>query len=401
MQNTTQTSALDTIVQGCVNIIDKITGADHKKWSPQQVSAIDAVRKWHKNKRSTQIFKLFGYAGTGKTTLAKEIAQEIGGNVVFACFTGKAAMVLRNKGCHGAMTIHSLIYKPYQDPKSGEIHFVLNFDSPAKYADLIIIDEVSMVNEALAMDLLSFKTKVLVLGDPAQLPPVGGEGHFIKGEPDVMLTEVHRQAQENPIIRLSMDIRNGIDIKPGQYGESLVLDKRKAPKEQVSSLVLAADQLICGRNLTRQSYNARIRALKGLVEDEKQWKPVVGDRLVCLKNNGIKSLLNGGLWDVQSVSPKRDCTEIHAKSIDSTPSYGVDIKVHNAFFKGEEQALDWKKRRNYDEFTYGWALTCHKSQGSQWGNIIIFDESYAFAENSAKWLYTAVTRAAEKLTLVR
>lgn len=369
-------------------------------WSAQQVSAINDVRRWLKDANGPQVFRLFGFAGTGKTTLAKELAANVGGRVVFACFTGKAAMVLRSKGCPDASTIHSLIYKAYQDPDSGEVEFILNPESDAGKAKLIVIDEVSMVGKDLANDLLSFGTRVLVLGDPFQLPPVGSEGYFINAKPDVMLTEVHRQAEENPIIRMSMDIREGRILKPGAYGESLIVKKKDTPPDRMRELVLAADQLLCGRNTTRQNFNARIRVLKGLVPEESAWRPVTGDRLVCLRNNHRKSLLNGGLWSVGNVNIMRGKSDILVSSIDEPDRSPLEIKVLDEFFTGKEKELDWKKKIRTDEFTYGWALTCHKAQGSQWNKTIIFNESHAFGEDSAKWLYTAITRAAESLTLV-
>jgi exodeoxyribonuclease-5 len=195
------------------------------EWAPQQNEALEKVGKWlqsagqHDNK---QIFRLFGYAGTGKTTLAIEISKMVeSGSALFAAFTGKAALVMRKKGCHGANTLHSLIYKPRREWRededkrpTGDIpEWQINPDSPVRYASLVIVDECSMVNEELARDLLSFGTPVLVLGDPAQLPPVSGAGFFTEAEPDHMLTEIHRQAADNPIIRIATDIRLGKDLK--------------------------------------------------------------------------------------------------------------------------------------------------------------------------------------------
>lgn len=187
-------------------------------WSPQQELAIRSVRSWLKDPSGKQVFRLFGYAGTGKTTLAQELAKSVRGRVLYATFTGKASLVLQSKGCEDASTIHSLIYKAEVDDRTGEADFILNDNSNLRGAGLLIVDEVSMVGEELANDLLSFNTRILVLGDPAQLPPVKDEGFFINASPDVMLTEVHRQAAENPIIRMSMDIREGKRLKPGTYG---------------------------------------------------------------------------------------------------------------------------------------------------------------------------------------
>ena len=94
---------------------------------------------------------------------------------------------------------------------------------PPPRPKLIIIDECSMVDAELGRDLLSFGVPLLVLGDPAQLPPIQGGGFFTEAEPDVMLTEVHRQAQDDPIVRLSMEIRAGEYLEPGRYGETEVV----------------------------------------------------------------------------------------------------------------------------------------------------------------------------------
>src|SRR4051794_16501624 len=141
-------------------------------WSPQQDKALQDVSAWLKRGKP-QVFRLFGYAGTGKTTLARHLAEHIDGDVVFAAYTGKAALVMRSRGCTDARTIHSLIYRP-KDIETEEPTFVINDESDAMGAALIVIDECSMVDEELGRDLLSFGKQVLVLGDPAQLPPVKG-----------------------------------------------------------------------------------------------------------------------------------------------------------------------------------------------------------------------------------
>ena len=191
-----------------------------------QDQALRAVADWLKAKPGKNgtppVFRLFGYAGTGKTTLARHIADGVNGNVKFAAFTGKAALVMRNKGCDNASTIHSLIYRTRE---SGEEQpsFELWDDAPASKAKLIVIDVCSMVDAELGRDLMSFDCPLLVLGDPAQLPPIQGGGFFTDAEPDAMLTEVHRQAQDDPIVRMSMAVREGRALDLGTFGESEVV----------------------------------------------------------------------------------------------------------------------------------------------------------------------------------
>ena len=232
--------------------------------SEAQAAAIAAIKDWFETRsEQQQVFRLFGYAGSGKSTVLKFALDELGlsphrsardGNclpgVVTATFTGKAALVLRRKGTP-ARTIHSLIYSVIEateeeveaaekkiteamasarqlsgfDRTTAEAtieamrqavsemkrpRFALNPKSDAAHARLIVLDEVSMVGEDMARDLMSFGKPILVLGDPGQLPPIQGEGAFTKDAPDIMLTEIHRQAAESAIIRLATMARDGV-----------------------------------------------------------------------------------------------------------------------------------------------------------------------------------------------
>jgi len=361
------------------------------KFSAEQDRALKAVDGWLR-KGDAQVFRLFGYAGAGKTTLARHVASHADGEVAFAAFTGKAAYVMRNKGCTGASTIHSLIYRPSGDEDGEEgPSFTLRRDAPAAKADLIIIDECSMVDEDLGRDLLSFGNPVLVLGDPAQLPPVKGGGFFTEAEPDFMLTEIHRQAADNPIIRLSMEIREGRE--PEATGDTLTYMTRR---EIDADTILDCDQVLVGTNKTRRKFNERIRELKGHTEAT----PEAGEKLVCLRNKKSKGLLNGGIWTVTlKKSARGQKARLMVKPEEGGKSVSINVPI--ACFTEGPEAVPFTQRRYADEFDFGYALTVHKAQGSQWDNVVLFDESWAFREHSRAWLYTAITRAAERLTIVR
>ncbi|MDR6632953.1 exodeoxyribonuclease-5 [Phyllobacterium sp. 1468] len=372
--------------------------------SPQQDEALRAVSKWLKDGRSP-IFRLFGYAGTGKTTLARYFAEHIEGDVQFAAFTGKAAQVLRSKGAANARTLHSLIYRPrgeeaIENETTGKTSiaptFSLNRQSPVSKAKLIVVDECSMVDEQLGRDLMSFGTPILVLGDPGQLPPISGGGFFTEHEPDYLLSEIHRQARDNPIIRLALDVREGREFTFGDFGAAKVISKTDVTQE----LVLGADQVLVGTNRTRRRYNQRLRELKGFSASF----PQAGDKLVCLRNDPAKGLLNGSLWKVMTSSREtvKPGINLLVAPEDEEPGRGVaKIKLLKSQFDDPDAEIPWQTKKRFDDFDYGYALTTHKAQGSQWDEVVLFDESYAFRDTRERWLYTAITRAAERLTVVR
>lgn len=390
---------------------------------PQQEKALAKVLDWQK-KRQSPIFRLFGYAGTGKSTLARYVAEATSGTILFAAYTGKAAHVMKNKGCPTATTIHQLIYNPANksqerlleirsrliearvaNPKNEkfiadleqqlEIEtqnlkrplWRLNSESPLRNASLLILDEVSMVEASVGEDLLSFNVPILALGDPFQLPPVKGTGFFTEVKPDVMLTDIRRQALDNPIIALSTALREGKGMPLGRYGESLVTKV----KDFDPSWVFEHDQMLVGRNNTRRDFNHRMRELLGRTSA----LPQPEDRLVCLRNNRENGLLNGSMWTVEH------CLEADSASVllgvRGEDNEKVETIAHSCHFHGEEP--DWFEKKEADEFDYGYALTVHKSQGSQWNNVLLFDEWNR--PDWARWCYTGVTRAAEKVTVVK
>lgn len=395
--------------------------------SPEQAKALEAVTAWARDPNGKQVFRLFGYAGTGKTTIAKAFENTVGGSVLYAAFTGKAALVLRQKGCL-ATTIHKLIYVP-SDPNHDRLEelemllleaeeeeprdealiaqiqadiwaesdrlkspkFSLNPESELHDADLLVVDEVSMVGKPMAKDLLSFGKKILVLGDPAQLPPVGSAGFFINAEPDFLLTEIHRQAQDSPILRLATMAREAQPLDPATYGNSRVVPVGELSLEEVAQF----DQIIVGTNKARADINRAIRQHLGFT----QHLPQKGDRLIALRNNYDRGILNGSQWRVlASESRHQDRVWLNITGTDGC-SQVCTAFAH--YFEGREREIRPWDMKTFEHFDYGYAITCHKAQGSQWDNVLIIDESPVFRRDARRWLYTAITRAAKTVTIVK
>lgn len=401
------------------------------EFTTAQQSAVGSVLDWYNDPRAPQVHRLFGYAGSGKTTLAKTIAEEISpfGDVQFAAFSGKAASVLHRKGCLGASTIHKLIYKPVsksrqelddlelelEDEKEparrAEIQariakvtkelaspsFVLREDTPLLQAPLLILDEVSMVGERIGYDLESFGVKILCLGDPMQLPPISGEGYFTGRTPDTMLTEIHRSALDSPVTRLATIARTSDDDDygiPGMDGDS----GRSAAGVPLGEF----DQVLVWRNATRWKVVHKMRQLAG----HRGKDPQPGERIIVLANNADLQVLNGQIFTLREVAPGvvRDTFQTTVESEDGDER---ELIVYADGFKDKE-GEDKVKRIGWAgpiaAATYAHALTVHKAQGSQWPSVLVLDESRGVARMSGadiaqRWFYTALTRASERVVI--
>jgi exodeoxyribonuclease-5 len=419
--------------------------------SPLQAKAIRDIKEWFTTRTATQkVFRVFGYAGTGKSTIVKHAIAELGlneGEVLYAAFTGKATLVMTRKGTK-ASTIHSLIYRvseatkaeiervreeianlkaqiPNMPPETKlfeesrlralelrleDIHkprFILNDQSILRDAKLLVLDEVSMVGNDMARNLLAFGRPILVLGDPGQLPPISGDGAFTNVEPDVMLTEIHRQAGESAIVRLATMARQGDRIPYGQHDE-FVWKMRRA--DVAPPQMLNGGQVICGRNATRLWLNSAMKEAAGFPGIYPSGN---GEKIICLKNRADAGFVNGmflTLTDVKD-SDKHSFTAVIIPEDGAITDDGSGKPTRHYIYKGffEEHVTqdpdrlkrDHWVRKDLIEAVWGYAITCHKAQGSQWENVIVYDDGLCREESDRRcWLYTAITRAEKGLVIL-
>lgn len=423
---------------GTITILMEVT------LTTDQENAKKLIEEWFLHTKDN-VFVLAGYAGTGKTFLIDYVVKEtlglrVGKDAVFVSPTGKAAVNLVKKGTE-AGTIHGLIYyregEEYDVNEDGEIiqlqdlHFYKR-DKIEENIRLIIIDEASMVNETMLNDLLSFDVKCLFCGDSAQLPPVNGTCPLLDN-PHYTMTEIVRQAKDNPIIQLATMAREGKRIPYGNYGDkAYVVGKNALSRKQRQRLFLEADQIICGRNATRTALNNEIRVYKGI--DKTQVLPLDGEKLICTLNDWEKPLdadgrfflVNGVIGTASAVREELD----GIATMDFQPDFldeAIHVSFDTAIFTDGEYKTGYgdkaitlangivvhesnfamlHKFRNVsetiiDRFEYAYAITCHKAQGSEFDFVIVFDESWVFGEEKDRWLYTAITRAKEKLLIIR
>jgi exodeoxyribonuclease-5 len=399
------------------------------QWSLQQEAALDVGRRWLDAPAGSvpQVFRLWGYAGVGKSSIAKEFNAHVGGRALAGSFTGRAASVMQKKGLPQATTIHRMIYQPTGDDghhlknlqdelatlsavkeptpttearkaalrraieetkeAAKQPKFILKEAEEVRRAPLVIIDEASMISERVAEDLLSFGTKLLVLGDPAQLPPVRGVPYFMGCEPDVLLTEVHRQAQESAILRLATLAREGKNLPRGDLGDAQVVTSIGA------SSALAADQVLCGTNARRRAINARHRQLEG----RKSPMPEAGEKIIALKNDHASGVMNGSMWVVTQDAewePGDATVYLRIRPEDGGDEMGVPAE--SCMFLDDEARPQWSDAQ---WFTWGAAATVYKFQGGQAPNVVFFS-AWPRRESLRAHTYTGITRASEFLTVV-
>ena len=382
-----------------------------------------AVDRYKRKERYTVIS---GYAGTGKSTLVKFIVAALPNinpdeDVIYTSFTGKATQVLQKKGNKNVSTLHKLLFESIPKPDGTFFRKPVEF-IPYK---IVIVDECSMVPKELLQRLIKYNVHIICLGDPGQLPPINkNEDNHLLDHPHIFLDEIMRQEAESEIINLTMDIRAGKPLTRYQGEEVQVLNK----DELTTGMLLWADQIICAKNETRIALNNQMRDLLG-----RSGGPQDGDKVICLKNN----------WDIYSVNdnplvngtigylkdsfstyinlPRQITSDGQPKKLDIlTANFISDTEEDYGILNMDKQlittgvpGLDWKTSykmgRNWrfqdkipDQFTYGYAITCHKSQGSEWDNVLVIEEGFPFEKEEHKqWLYTAATRAAKKLVIIK
>ena len=396
-----------------------------------QARAENMIAHWFYHS-DRQTFVLTGFAGTGKTALLRHAVCERlelvpDESAAFVTPTGKAATVLIKNGIP-ACTVHRLIYQSIVEQQEIELNGKtvkidkLTFrrrESIDKSIKLIVLDEASMVSDEVLLDILNFGVKVLLCGDDSQLPPVEGLNTYLK-EPDARLTEIVRQARDNPIIYLSSLAREGRHISFGNYGnKAFVLSRREFAGERRKRLMQRAEQIICGLNRTRTKINDEMRALYGY-----SGLPKDGEKLICTLNNWEQyidgqmrfNLVNGIIG--RAIEPFYDegaCmgfTQFQADFLDEKCPEALPFDAgifmtgeyryrHGDYFEKFDEDGNPKGAFTLNRFEYGYCISCHKAQGSEFESAIVFDESYAFREDAGRWLYTAITRARDRLIIVR
>lgn len=369
-----------------------------------------------------------GYAGSGKSTLVKFIISALNlkdEEVSYVAYTGKAAKVLQQKGCLNAMTAHKLLYYSKQTP-SGKFAF-----RPRPYLEnialkVIVVDEISMLPKDMWDLLLSHKVYVIALGDPFQLLPCDkSQDNHVLDKPHVFLDEIMRQALDSEIIRCSMWIREGKSLAsyPAENKEIMLLPKA----QRTNDMLLWADQILCATNRERQNLNNLMRELKGFGPE-----PEIGDKIINLSNhwefgssNNTEAipLTNGSIGTITSLQhssisvpfyiyDKGDIPILYTSMVDEDGEIYEGIPADYNFFMTGEKTLtgnqEYKMRNSkmlpeppYD-VTYGYAITVHKAQGSQWDKVLIQEGWFpGDTIEHARWLYTAVTRAVNRCVIIK
>lgn len=395
--------------------------------NPDQAKAVETAMNWwnmyKSNKTTKNIFELSGGAGVGKSYTASSIIRAMGLEVsdcAYITFTGKACLCLRLNGLP-AQTIHSLIYDvrkiPVKDDQ-GRIQYFkgspimktifVKKDKLPSWIKVLILDEAGMVGKAMGEDIASFGLPIIALGDLKQLPPVIGAQYFLK-KPDAILNIVMRQKEGSAIIYLAKLATHGIDIPYGEYGD--LRDGKVITWEDLTDEeIIKYDCVVCEKNRTRDLINDRIRNIL-----KRERKLEMGDKIVCVQNNwDIKlesdeniALVNGLVGYIDDMY--KDTRGNSSMEIDFRPEFcsgqdkffRVPINPNYPLMPHAERSTTMTQFLPGIAFEFGYALTCHKTQGSTIPNVLVVNEVSNRSDYGRKWLYTAITRASERVTIVQ
>ena len=389
----------------------------------QQEALRGAVERYKAKELYTYIA---GAAGTGKSTLVQHIVAALGldpeEDVCYVAYTGKAAQNLKRKGCPNACTLHSLLYHVRINKKTGVPFFVPKYKGEIKFK-LIVVDEISMVTQDMWDLLVMHHNPMILLGDIHQLPAIGVSNN-VMNDPHYVLTEIMRQEADSEIIQVATLARNHQPI-PYMKGEQVQVIPYS---EYVDAMADWADITLCATNKKRQEINRIAR--------ERLWgapdlPPQKGDKIICLHNEwDCKTelgdvLINGLVGFIYSDPIIKDAPLLYQRMIEKTlhfdfiPDYRLDDELINkaifrntpADYKLLQEGTPTVTQKNYrsfpkvlmpKQFDYAYAVTCHKAQGSEYNKVLVLEEGFPFGEKEHfQWLYTACTRAIDKLVIVR
>ncbi len=384
--------------------------------TPDQRQALQSIVSWWQHPEHPYL-TLGGYAGTGKTSLMSVLRQIFFKlnpklTIAFCAYTGKATRVLETTlKAHQARrpkdsvsTIHSLIYAPVVNKQGNIISW--NRKSALK-ADLIIVDEASMIDRDIWEDLMSFGLPILAVGDHGQLPPIK-PGFSLMAKPDIKLETIHRQAAGNPIIKLSLIARETGQIPIGIHGSGIKkLNRYDSETGSEIEQIMQSNRkdllILTGYNLSRVKLNQQMRLYYGFESEE----PQSGDRVICLRNDWEKGIYNGMTGIIKRIKATEDDFEA-----EKTYEADIDMDDGSAAYSGNllakqfnnptSFAAETKRKDNIDLFDFGYALTVHKAQGSQAPKVLLFEErnKHMTDEMWRRWLYTGITRAEEELVII-
>lgn len=366
----------------------------------------------HIKNSSKQVFQFAGEAGTGKSVVLNEIANQSGipkQRIAPMAYTGAAAMIMRLKGFPNARTEHSWLYEPIvqakvdvngnpiMDDYLGVPLMELVFaPKDINEIDLFLIDEGYMTPRSMRDEIESRGKKIIVAGDASQLKPVADEPAYLYDPNEVeYLTEVMRQRQGSGILYIARRVLAGLPIHTGFYGDCLVIYE----DELTSDMILGADIILCGKNITREKYNTMIREdILGIDSD----LPLYREKVICRKNDWMTSVdgisLANGLSGYIVCPPEvsgfnGDTFKIDFKP-DLFPSSFLNLDVNYKYFKANHKERLRIKNSRYgntgQNFELSYCITTHLSQGSQYNNVIYIEE-HMLDKNHLD--YSAVTRA--------
>lgn len=383
--------------------------------SEEQENVVERVLDFIEN-GNKKYFVVSGFAGTGKSAVIPFIRERMSGDSSVVAYTGKAVVVLKRRGISDAKTIHSFLYNTtiVKDPvtKKVKYEFLKKSEFEFEYLKCVFVDEASMVDENIFNELTSHNFKVVFFGDSFQLPPVKDDFNIME-KPDVQLTKILRQNENDPIVKLSFMARTQQKIPFGEYGESAKKIMFKFSIADCGNY----DQIICWTNKKRKEINEAIRNTKGyssieLHPDEKmivkQNYPSLGlynGQMVY--NSEYASAENNGEYGI--TYPMTVIDEVALSDIIAACDY-VPVRVCGTVGWDAEKIYDYKlkmatekkkkKYRRLVHFDYGYAITCHASQGSSWEKVCIIEEDGIRKRPEYwRWIYTAITRAEKSVTI--